>query len=270
MNLDDPRLASAYDETPLWSAPFGLRLLDRVRMAHGMAVLDVGCGAGFPLLELVQRVGPGCRGVGVDPWAAGLRRAREKAAAYGVAGALFVRGFAERLPLPDARFDLAVSNNGLNNVQDLEAALGELRRVLRPGAQLLASMNLPKTMQLFYDAFEATLVAEGLLERVAAMRAHVHAKRRPLAETAGLLTAAGFAIDAQAEDDFRWRFLDGRALFAHAFVRLGFLEAWRGVVAPADAPRVFAALERRLDALARERGGLELEIPFVVFDCRRV
>lgn len=53
MKLEDARLASAFDETPLWSAPFGLRLLDRVRMADGLSVLDVGCGAGFPLLELV-------------------------------------------------------------------------------------------------------------------------------------------------------------------------------------------------------------------------
>jgi hypothetical protein len=124
-------------------------------------------------------------------------------------------------------------------------------------------------MHLFYEAFEAVLVESGLAERVAAMRAHVLEKRRPLRETAELLRGAGFEVEAALQDSFTWRFLDGRALFAHSFVRLGFLEAWQQVVEPPDVSRVFLDLERRLDALASERGGLALTIPFVVFDCRR-
>lgn len=46
-----------YDELPLWSAPFGLLLLERVPMRPGLTVLDVGAGTGFLTLELAQRCG---------------------------------------------------------------------------------------------------------------------------------------------------------------------------------------------------------------------
>ena len=101
------------------------------------------------------------------------------------------------------------------------------------------------------------------------MERHIHEKRKPRAEIEALLRGSGFEIDAEVEDEFTWRFLDGRALFRHFFIRLGFLEAWQGVVAPADVPRVFAALEARLDREARARGELRLVIPFVCFDCRK-
>src|SRR6185503_18794171 len=122
---DDPAVVSAFDELPLWSAPFGLRLLETVRLAPGLTVVDVGFGTGFPLLELARRLGPSARLYGVDPWAAALARARAKALAYGLENVVLLRAVAERLPLRDGRVDLVVSNNGLNNVEDVVRALAE-------------------------------------------------------------------------------------------------------------------------------------------------
>ena len=58
---------SARDELPLWSAPFGLALLEAVALRPGITVLDVGFGTGFPALELAERLGPAGRVIGVDP-----------------------------------------------------------------------------------------------------------------------------------------------------------------------------------------------------------
>jgi arsenite methyltransferase len=43
---------AVYDEAPLWSAMFGLLLLQHVPLKQAITALDVGCGTGFPLLEL--------------------------------------------------------------------------------------------------------------------------------------------------------------------------------------------------------------------------
>ena len=51
-DLEDADLVSVIDEVPLWSAPFGLGLLEVVRMAPNLNVLDVGSGLGFPKLEM--------------------------------------------------------------------------------------------------------------------------------------------------------------------------------------------------------------------------
>ena len=56
-----------YDELPLWSAPFGLPLLDTIRLRKGINILDIGSGAGFPLLEIAERSGKTAVVYGIDP-----------------------------------------------------------------------------------------------------------------------------------------------------------------------------------------------------------
>ena len=73
-----PQFGDLYDELPLWSAPFGLRLLDRVPMKPGLTILDVGAGTGFLTLELAQRCGSETKVIAVDPWNAGMNRLRRK------------------------------------------------------------------------------------------------------------------------------------------------------------------------------------------------
>jgi len=60
-------LTTTYDDLPLWSAPFGLTLLDTVRMKSHINVLDIGSGSGFPMLELAERMGKTCMLYGLDP-----------------------------------------------------------------------------------------------------------------------------------------------------------------------------------------------------------
>ena len=98
-NTDDPAVVSAFDELPLWSAPFGLRLLETVHLAPNLTVLDVGFGTGFPLLELARRLDAKSRLYGVDPWAAGTDRARDKLRTYGLTNVLLLRAVAEKVPL---------------------------------------------------------------------------------------------------------------------------------------------------------------------------
>jgi len=267
-HLDDPAVVSAFDELPLWSAPFGLRLLETVHLAPGLTVLDVGFGTGFPLLELARRLGASARVYGVDPWAAAAARAREKARTYGLGNVVLLRAVAEHLPLATASVDLVLSNNGLNNVQDVAMALAECRRVSRPGAQMVLTQNLPDTMRDFYDVYEGVLRECGLGASLPALRRHILAKRRPLDEVLALVAEAGFEIEKTVERSFSLRFLDGSALFTHFFVRLGFLESWQSVPPPAAWPVVRERLETRLNDIGRCQGGLRLLVPFTCLDCR--
>ena len=77
-DLNDPSMVSVIDELPLWSAPFGLLLLETVTLRFRICALDVGCGLGFPLLELAQRLGSSCHVYGLDPWAKAVERVRLK------------------------------------------------------------------------------------------------------------------------------------------------------------------------------------------------
>jgi SAM-dependent methyltransferase len=94
---------SAFDEMPLWSALHGRLLLDHVTMPRaGARVLDLGCGTGFPLIELAERLGPSRLAVGADTWRTALRRAAFKARTRGTANVRVVLADAVRLPFRGA------------------------------------------------------------------------------------------------------------------------------------------------------------------------
>jgi len=118
-NPDDPDLISVIDELPLWSAPFGLSLLDTINLKPNINALDVGCGLGFPLIELSQRLGNTCKVYGIDPWEAAIERINLKIKTYDLKNVSVIKGVAEELPFDDNFLNLIVSNNGINNVEDL-------------------------------------------------------------------------------------------------------------------------------------------------------
>jgi arsenite methyltransferase len=268
-DLSDASVVALFDELPLWSAPFGLALLEAVELRAGLTVLDVGCATGFPLLELAERLGPGARLHGVDPWLPAVERLRTKLAAWALDTVTLHPCRVEALSLPPASMDLVVSNNGLNNVPDLDLAMAICARLTRPGGQLVFTANLPATMQAFYDAFGAAMDGARRPELREALRHHVEGKRKTTAALVGAADRAGFEIVGATEHRFEWPFASADALFRHHFVRLGFLEPWRAVVPLEVRGEVFRRLAAGLDDVVEREGMLRLDVPFVCISARR-
>ncbi|MBW4025760.1 MAG: class I SAM-dependent methyltransferase [Proteobacteria bacterium] len=96
-------------------------------------VLEVGIGSGLNL----PLYGPATRSViGLDPSPELLRMAREQAAAALVPIEL-LEASAEAVPLDDASIDTVITTWTLCTIPDAHRALGEMRRVLKPGGALL-------------------------------------------------------------------------------------------------------------------------------------
>ena len=101
----------------------------RETVQPGDRVLDACCGTGD--LAVAARAAGAGQVVGVDFSEPMLERARRKAPELE-----WVQADVLALPFEDASFDSAVVGFGVRNVEDLEAGLRELRRVLRPGGRL--------------------------------------------------------------------------------------------------------------------------------------
>jgi demethylmenaquinone methyltransferase/2-methoxy-6-polyprenyl-1,4-benzoquinol methylase len=105
------------------------RLAAEAVVRPGDAVLDGACGTGdLALADLKAGAG---RVVGLDFSEQMLARARKKSTRIE-----WVQGDLLALPFEDAAFDAATVGFGVRNVADLEQALAEFRRVLKPGGRL--------------------------------------------------------------------------------------------------------------------------------------
>ncbi len=266
-DLESAEIVSAIDELSIWSAPFGLRLLDTVRYTRAIKVLDIGSGLGFPLIELAMRLGKTSEVYGLDPWEAGVRRTMEKIETLGLTNATVVEGHAERLPFEDHFFDLITSNNGINNVQDIEKALSEIHRVVKTGSQFVFTFNTDQTFMPFYRIYRETLSELGLPEYNRQLLDHIFEKRKPVVFMEQLLTESGFQINSIQDDLFHYYFSDGTAMLNHFFIKIAFLESWKKIVPPEHRQRVFQLIEKRLNEQSRELGVLRMQVPFVTVDC---
>src|SRR6185436_9049887 len=108
-----------------------------LRDVAGLDVVELGCGTAYISARLAKQ---GARPVGVDPTPAQLATARRMQAETGIEFPL-VKAAAESVPLPDASFDLAVSEYGASLWAVPERWLAEASRLLRPGGRLIFLTN---------------------------------------------------------------------------------------------------------------------------------
>ena len=268
-DLSDPEVADTFDDLTFWSSMFGQLLFRHLPLAPGVSALDVGCGTGFPLLELADRLGPTSTVQGIDSWGHAVARARRKARARGNEHVRVVHGDAAKMPFDDRTFDLIVSNLGVNNFEVPTLVMAECHRVCRPGGHLALTTNLVGHMRELYDAFEETLLATGHPQRVERLRRQ-EAHRATVERLVDLFTGAGFDGVRCRRQTFTLRYADGSAFLRATLTRLGFLDGWRSVLAGVDERPIFEALEARLNERARAtEGGLLLTIPAVYLEGRR-
>lgn len=119
-------------------SPFGLAAMDRLALAAGESVLDVGCGSGQTLLQLAERVGTSGRVLGVDPSQPLLARARERT--RHLPQVELCEGDAASVALPRAEggrpLQALFSRFGVMFFADPAQAFSSLRAQLSPDARL--------------------------------------------------------------------------------------------------------------------------------------
>lgn len=118
--------------------------LDHFGIVPTMTVLDLGCGTGAFTIELAQMVGAGGRVHAVELQEPLLRQAQQRVQAAGLQDRVhFHHCGAYALPLETNSIDLVVVIATLSQIPHKLVALSEVRRVLKPGARLAISEELP-------------------------------------------------------------------------------------------------------------------------------
>jgi len=185
------------------------RLAAQAAVRPGDTVLDAACGTGD--LAIADRKAGAAKVTGLDFSERMLERARRKAPLEWVQGDMLA------LPFDVASFDAATVGFGVRNVADLELALRELRRVLRPGGRLaILEITQPRGLlrpffSLWFDRV-VPLLGKVLPGGAAYTYLPASVRRFPNAEAlAELLRACGFG-------DVRFRLLAGSIVALHTGV----------------------------------------------------
>jgi SAM-dependent methyltransferase len=118
---------------------YAFQMINRLPTAHNGTALDIGCGAGYYLTDLVK-LGFDVHGVDNSPEM--LKRCQELLERNGRASTVHLSlGDLENIPFDNSTFDLVLCVGVLDYLLTDETALTELWRIMKPGAHLLISIS---------------------------------------------------------------------------------------------------------------------------------
>lgn len=190
----------SFTEARTTAGPTSYRLLaDRVGAAPEggeLTVLDLGCGSGRLLEILADEGGPGLRLVGVDFVPEQIARARER---LGEATVELHCAEARDLPLAPGSVDRVLIHMGLALMQPLEATLGEIDRVLRPGGRLAAVLDGTPAPDALDRVYAGMLWRRVTAERPELLGAHLVDARASEPERLAALVRAETAMTGAVE-----------------------------------------------------------------------
>lgn len=132
---------ASFGPTAAYTTPVAGHLVRFAGVQAGETVLDVGTGTGVVALTAARA---GAKVTGLDLTPELLAQAHDNARIAGLGDVVWTEGDAEKLPFPDASFDIVLSQFGHMFAPRPEVAIAEMRRVLRPGGRVAFSTWPPE------------------------------------------------------------------------------------------------------------------------------
>jgi len=251
------KLARIYDDqiAPVWGSRFGKMLLRNLAVPERGQILDISCGTGYPLVEVLRRKSAGTRVIAIDASSAMLDIARRKVADLGGSGkGVFFRTESPlpRLSFADDVYDLVLCNLGLAEMPNIKVALHDFARVTKLGGEVRCTLPLAGTWQELHDIFREVLVKHDKHDALARLDAHL-GSYPTVDECCALMHAAGLEPTVEIEE-FSLLFKSSREFFFAPVIEYGPLAAWKEIAGSGqELQDVFWYIKEAIDAYFGER-----------------
>ncbi|HUQ05245.1 MAG TPA: methyltransferase domain-containing protein [Kofleriaceae bacterium] len=222
------KLARIYDDqiAPVWGSRFGKMLLRNLAVPERGQILDISCGTGYPLIEVLRRKGEGARVIAIDASSAMLDVARRKVG--GAKGVFFrTESPVPRLSFADDVYDLVMCNLGLPEMPSVKTAIDDFARVTKLGGEVRCTLPLEGSWAEFHDIYREVLVKHDRHEALDRLDRHV-ASYPTVEDCEAWLRAAG--LEPRVEiDEFSLLFRSSREFFFAPVVEYGPLTEWKTI-----------------------------------------
>ncbi len=257
-SLKQEKLARIYDDqiAPVWGSRFGKMLLRNLTLPERGQILDISCGTGYPLVEVLRRKGDAARIIAIDASSAMLDIARQQVADLGALGKKGVF-FRTESPLPrlsfaDGVYDLVLCNLGLPEMPNAASALADFARVTKIGGEVRCTMPLDGTWAEFHDIYREVLVKHDRHEALDRLDAHL-ATYPTVEQATAWMRAAGLEPSVEIEE-FTLLFKSSREFFFAPVVEFGPLPEWKAVAGSGqELQDVFWYIKEAIDAYFGDR-----------------
>jgi ubiquinone/menaquinone biosynthesis C-methylase UbiE len=222
------KLARIYDDqiAPVWGARFGKMLLRNLAVPERGQILDISCGTGYPLVEVLRRKGEGALVIAIDASSAMLDVARRKVG--GAKGVYFrTESPVPRLSFADDVYDLVMCNLGLPEMPSVKTAINDFARVTKIGGEVRCTLPIEGSWQEFHDIYREVLVKHDRHEALDRLDRHV-ASYPTVEDCEAWLRAAGLEPRVEV-DEFSLLFRSSREFFFAPVVEYGPLAEWKAI-----------------------------------------
>jgi ubiquinone/menaquinone biosynthesis C-methylase UbiE len=251
------------DRELLWRStrPVSEWLVERLDPQPWQVVLELAAGTGETGFLAAGRLGSHGRLITSDREPRMVEAAERRAAQLGVANADFRVLDADALDLRDASVDGVLSRFGYILRGDPPRALGEIRRVLRPGGRLAFSVWAARELNPWMTVPADVMVERGHLAPQTEDELRLSARRNP-ESIAALLASAGFSDPEIEEMPVAYRFDDADELWLFASELRGPVSLALAGLPESERAEIRAEIEARASRAARgfELGGLSLNV----------
>lgn len=250
------KMARIYDDEilPIWSHRFGRMLLRDLVLPPKAIILDVGCGTGYPCLELIKKIDERSRIIAIEAVPPLLDVARKKAGSLS-GKKIFFRSepASPHLAFADDVYDLVISNLGLLERGNPEQAMAEFARVTKPQGRITATLPLSGTYGEFYDIYQEILAKNNRNDLLEELKVHMRTIPDP-ATAIGWMEKAGLEqIDLEV-DEFTLLFQTSREFFFAPVIEYGPLFTWKEIAGKgSEMQQIFWQIKEAIDCYFKGR-----------------
>ncbi len=247
------RLARVYDKEvlPIWAQPFGRVLLQNMNYPEKGMLLDVGCGTGYPSMEVLRKTGDGVRIIAIDKSPPLMDLARSKAEGL-IGRRIFFRteDVSGHFSFADNVYDITYSNVTVNELPNKRGAVLEMTRVTDFGGQVIFTVPVSGSWQEFYDIYRSVLTKRDRYDIIEKLDREEAESFPEVDVIKGWMEEARLS-DIQVQTfDFELLFKSAREFFYAPVVEFGPLRTWKELAGSGDEMQdIFLDIKDAIDTI---------------------